>query len=108
MMIEVLKSKIHRAKITSTDINYEGSITIDRELCRKANLKEHEKVEVYNITNGERFTTYVIYGKKGQIQINGAAARLCQRGDIIIVASYALISEKEYENFKPSIVVLNN
>ncbi|MCX7641367.1 MAG: aspartate 1-decarboxylase [Elusimicrobiales bacterium] len=108
MMIEVMKSKIHRAKITSTDIDYEGSITIDHQLCKKANLKEFEKVDVYNITNGERFTTYVIYGKKGEIQINGAAARLCQKGDIIIIVSYALIDEKEYENFKPKIIILKN
>lgn len=108
MIIEVMKSKIHRAKVTATDINYEGSITIDKRLCKEANLKEFEKVDVYNITNGERFTTYVIYGQKGEIQINGAAARLCQKGDIIIVVSYAMIDEKDYKNFKPKVVILKN
>ncbi|MGC8867741.1 MAG: aspartate 1-decarboxylase [Elusimicrobiales bacterium] len=108
MMIEVLKSKIHRAKVTSTNINYEGSITIDKKLCIKAGLKEFEKVDVYNITNGSRFTTYVIYGKNNEIQINGAAARLCHKGDIIIIASYAMIDEKEYTNFKPTIVTMKN
>lgn len=107
-MIEIMKSKIHRVKITETDINYEGSITIDKTLCEKANLKEYEKVDVYNINNGKRFSTYVIYGKKGEIKINGAAARLCQKDDIIIIVSYCLIDEKDYKKFKPKIVVLKN
>lgn len=108
MMIEVMKSKIHRAKITSTDINYEGSITLDRKLCEKAKLREFEKVDVYNVTNGNRFTTYVIYGKNGEVQINGAAARLCSKGDIIIIVSYAIITEEEYSKFKPTVVIMKN
>ncbi|MBP7796638.1 MAG: aspartate 1-decarboxylase [Elusimicrobiales bacterium] len=108
MMIEVLKSKIHRARITSTDINYEGSITIDEALAKKANIREFEKVDIYNITNGNRFTTYVIYGKKGEIQINGAAARLCLKDDLIIVVSYCMLDENELSNHKPVIVKLKN
>ncbi|MCX7647967.1 MAG: aspartate 1-decarboxylase, partial [Elusimicrobiales bacterium] len=91
MLIEMLKSKIHRAKVTARDINYEGSITIDKKLCDKAKINEFEKVDVYNINNGERFTTYVIYGKDGEIQINGAAARLCEKDDLIIIASYCCL-----------------
>jgi aspartate 1-decarboxylase len=108
MMIEMLKSKIHRAKITSTDINYEGSITIDKELAKKANINEFEKVDIYNITNGNRFTTYVIYGRKGEIQINGAAARLCLKGDLIIIVAYCLLDEKEALTHRPKIVKLKN
>ncbi len=108
MMIEVLKSKIHRAVVTSTDINYEGSITIDKEIARKAKLNEFEKVDIYNITNGERFTTYVIYGNKGEIQINGAAARLCQKGDVIIIVSYCILNEDELKNHKPVIIHPNH
>ena len=103
-MIEMLKSKIHRAKVTSKDINYEGSITIDKELCKKVNLNEFEKVDVYNITNGNRFTTYVIYGKKGEIQVNGAAARLCEVGDLLIIASYCIVNQKEISKHKPILI----
>ncbi|MEF3279347.1 MAG: aspartate 1-decarboxylase [Elusimicrobiota bacterium] len=106
MMIEVLKSKIHKAKVTSTNIDYEGSITIDRELAQKAKLNEFEKVDIYNISNGNRFSTYVIYGKKGEIQINGAAARLCCEGDIIIIASYCILNEKDLTSHRP--IIINN
>jgi len=103
-MIEMLKSKIHKAKVTGRNINYEGSITIDKKLCKKAELREFEKVDVYNINNGNRFSTYVIYGKDKEIQINGAAARLCEVGDLIIIASYCILDEKEAEKHKPIII----
>lgn len=104
MQIEMLKSKIHRIKVTSKDINYEGSITIDKELCQKAKLNEFEKVDVYNITNGNRFTTYVIYGEKGQVQLNGASARLCEKDDLLIIVSYCLVDEKEAKRHTPIII----
>ena len=105
-MIEMLKSKIHRARVTRRDINYEGSITIDKELCKKAGLKEFEKVDVYNINNGNRFTTYVIYGKSGEIQLNGAAARLCEVNDLVIIVSYCILDEKEAKKHKPVVIKL--
>ena len=106
MQIEILKSKIHRAKVTQADINYIGSITIDEDLMKAANLVEFEKVHVLNINNGERIETYVIRGKKGSgiICINGAAARKFIPGDITIIASYAMIDFKEAKKFKPQFV----
>jgi aspartate 1-decarboxylase len=106
MQIEVLKSKIHRATVTDADINYVGSITIDEDLMKEANLIEFEKVQVLNINNGERIETYVIKGKKGSgiICLNGAAARKFYRGDIIIVVSYARMEFEEAQKFKPWLV----
>jgi aspartate 1-decarboxylase len=106
MQIEILKSKIHRAKVTEANINYVGSITIDEILMNAANLVEFEKVHVLNINNGERIETYVIKGKKssGTICLNGAAARKFVPGDIVIIASYAMIDFEEAKNFKPSLV----
>ncbi|RLD17544.1 MAG: aspartate 1-decarboxylase [Caldiserica bacterium] len=105
----MLKSKIHRARITRRDLNYEGSITIDRDLAEKANLQEFEKVDIYNIFNGERFSTYVLYGKRGSgcIELNGAAARKGETGDIIIIVSYAMVDEKEIESFTPTIIFVD-
>ncbi len=105
----MLKSKIHRAKITRGNLNYMGSITIDRDLAESADLKEFEKVDIYNISNGERFSTYVLYGKRGSgcIELNGAAARRGEVGDLIIIASYAMYSEEELKNFKPSIIFVD-
>ncbi len=105
----MLKSKIHRAKITKGNLNYMGSITIDRNLAEAADLREFEKVDIYNITNGERFSTYVLYGERGSgcIELNGAAARKGEVGDLIIIASYALYSEEELKNFKSSIVFVD-
>ncbi len=110
MMIPFLVSKIHRATVTSTDKNYNGSISIDSYLMDKANLKEFQKVEIYNINNGNRFATYVIpaKSKSGIITINGAAAHLVNIGDKIIIAAYALIDEKELELVKPSIVLMKD
>ena len=106
MQIEILKSKIHRATVTEANIQYVGSITIDENLMKAANLVEFEKVHVLNINNGERIETYVIRGKKGSgtICLNGAAARKFFPGDIVIIASYAMIDFKDAKNFKPSLV----
>lgn len=109
MQIELLQSKIHRATVTDANLNYVGSITIDETLLKAANLKEFQKVEILNINNGERFSTYIIKGeKKGEICLNGAAARKVCVGDIIIIVSYALMSDEEAENFKPTIVHVNH
>jgi aspartate 1-decarboxylase len=104
----LLKSKIHRAVVTDADLNYEGSISIDKSLCKKADLLEFEKVDIYNITNGERFSTYVIFGKSGEICLNGAAARKVHRGDSVIIASFAEYSEKEWSSHKPKIFLLDS
>jgi aspartate 1-decarboxylase len=103
-----LKSKIHRATVTEADLLYEGSISIDPALCKAVDLREYEQVDVYNCTNGARFTTYVILGKSGQICINGAAARLVSVGDHVIIAAYAQFDEGELAVHHPKIVVLND
>ena len=99
-------SKIHRAKVTDANIDYIGSITIDEELMKKANLRENQKVDVLNINNGERFSTYVITGQAGNraICINGAAAHKAKKGDKVIIVAYASLNEKELEEHKPYIV----
>lgn len=104
----LLKSKIHRATLTGADLHYEGSISIDPALCREAELIPFERVEIYNITNGERFATYVIPGKSGEICVNGAAARLVHRGDLVIIASYADYDEAECRTHKPSLVFVDS
>ena len=106
MQIEILKSKIHRATVTQADINYVGSITIDEDLMKAANLIEFEKVHVLNINNGERIETYVIKGERGSgiICLNGAAARKFIVGDITIIASYAMMDFEEAKKFKPLLV----
>jgi len=102
----MLKSKIHRATVTGADIDYEGSITIDKELMGVAKLVEYEKVDVYNISNGQRFSTYVMKGEhgRGEICLNGAAARLVSVGDLIIICSHSHHDEKEIGKHKPVIV----
>ena len=109
MQIEVVKSKIHRVKVTGADLNYIGSITIDETLVEAANLVEGEKVSIVNVNNGERFDTYVIKGKKnsGDITLNGPAARKVHKGDIIIIMSYALMDFEEAKKFKPWLVFPN-
>ena len=107
MILTVLKSKIHRAVVTGADLNYEGSIAIDKKLIEAANLNLFEKVDIYNINSGARFSTYVILGKDGEISLNGAAARLVQKNDLIIIACYAQIDEKEIKSFKPKIVFVD-
>ena len=106
MKIEILKSKIHRATVTSADLNYIGSITIDEALMNAANIKTGEKVHVVNINNGERLITYVINGKKnsGEISLNGPAARKVQKGDEVIIISYALVDFDKSDKFKPTVV----
>ncbi|NOS91868.1 MAG: aspartate 1-decarboxylase [Cyclobacteriaceae bacterium] len=109
MRIEVLKSKIHRVKITQAELHYVGSITIDEALMEAAQLIEGEKVQVVNINNGERLETYVITGARnsGTICLNGPAARKAQVGDIVIVISYASMELEEAKAFKPSLVFPN-
>lgn len=104
-----MKSKIHRATVTDANLDYIGSITIDEKLMKEAHIIENEKVQIVNINNGERFETYVIKGPfgKGDICLNGAAARLVQPKDKIIILSYCIIDQKEAENFKPKIVFVN-
>lgn len=96
------------ATVTEANLNYYGSISIDKELCEQADLLPFEKVEVYNCNNGSRFATYIILGEKGQMCVNGAAARHVQQGDIIIVASYAEYSAKELEEHNPKLVFVDN
>ena len=106
MKIEILKSKIHRATVTGADLNYIGSITIDEALMNAANIKTGEKVHVVNINNGERLITYVINGKKnsGEITLNGPAARKVQKGDEVIIISYALVDFDKSDKFKPAVI----
>jgi len=106
MLIEVLKSKIHRARVTEANLNYVGSITIDEDLMDGANIIANEKVHIVDNNNGERFETYVIKGERGSgvICLNGAAARKVQPGDIVIIMSYATMDFEEAKAFKPSII----
>ena len=110
MQIQVLKSKIHRVKVTQAELHYVGSITIDPDLMEAANLIESEKVEVLNINNGERLETYVITGERGtgQICLNGPAARKAQIGDLIIILSYATMDFEEAKKFKPVVIFPGN
>ena len=102
----LLKSKIHRATVTDADLHYEGSITIDRDLMDAANMVEYEKVAILDVNNGARFETYIIEGPrgKGDICLNGAAARLAQPGDLVIVLTYAQYDEAEARGFEPTVV----
>ena len=106
MFIEVFKSKIHRVTVTASDLNYIGSITIDEDLIDAAGLVVGERVYIVNVNNGERFDTYVIKGKRksGEICLNGPAARKVQKGDVIIIISYAQMSVEEAKTFQPKIV----
>jgi aspartate 1-decarboxylase len=109
MQIEVVKSKIHRVKVTGADLNYIGSITIDEALLEASNIIEGEKVNIVNINNGERFETYAIKGAKnsGEITLNGPAARKVHKGDIIIIMSYARMDFEVAKTFKPWLVFPN-
>jgi aspartate 1-decarboxylase len=106
MQRQMLKSKIHRATVTDADLHYVGSITIDPELMREADLLPHEQVHVLDIDNGQRFETYTIEGEPGkrEICINGAAARLVQPGDKVIIVSYGIYDEQELASYKPRVV----
>ena len=109
MQIEMLYSKLHRATVTDANLNYIGSITIDEELMQAAKMRVGQKVEILNINNGERFSTYVILGERGKrdICLNGAAARKVQPGDKIIIVAYASYSESELESYEPKVVILD-
>jgi len=109
MQIEVVKSKIHRVKVTGADLQYIGSVTIDEDLMDAANIIPGEKVQIVNINNGERLETYAITGprKSGEITLNGPAARKVAKGDIIIIISYGIMEFEEAKSFKPSLVFPN-
>jgi aspartate 1-decarboxylase len=107
MQVHMMKSKIHRATVTGADLSYEGSISIDPSLIQKSGFFINERVDIYNCNNGERFSTYVIEGKKGEICLNGAAARLVQKGDLIIIVSYAIMDKKEAKKHKPNVVFVD-
>jgi aspartate 1-decarboxylase len=100
----MLKSKIHRAHVTDCNIDYEGSITIDRKLMEEADILPYEQVQVLDINNGSRFTTYAIEGGPGEICINGAAARLVSVGDLVIILSYCHLNDEEAHTFRPKLV----
>jgi len=104
VLVKMLKSKIHRARITGADLNYVGSITLDPRLMELADLMEHEQVHVLDVDNGARFETYVISGGPGDVIVNGAAARLVHAGDTVIVISYAHYDEAELEAYAPVVV----
>lgn len=108
MMIEMLKSKIHRATVTGADLNYTGSVSIDPALCEAVGLREYEKVDVLDIDNGARLTTYVIFGEAGEVCLNGAAARLVQPGDRVIIVAYAQLEASEVGHFRPRVVVVDD
>ncbi|KAB8138459.1 aspartate 1-decarboxylase [Gracilibacillus oryzae] len=109
MLRSMMKSKIHRATVTEANLNYVGSITIDKEIIEKVGILPHEKVQIVNNNNGARLETYVIPGEYGSkiICLNGAAARLVQPGDIVIIVSYALISDDELAQFKPKVAIMD-
>ncbi len=109
MQIHILKSKIHRVKVTDANLNYVGSITIDEDLMEAANIIEGEKVQVVNNNNGERFETYTITGKRGSgdIILNGAAARRVVKGDVVIIITYAIMEAEEARKYKPIVVFPN-
>lgn len=110
MLVQVLKSKIHRVTVTEADLDYIGSITIDAAMVEAANMIENERVDIYNITNGERFSTYVIKGERGSgvIGINGAAAHKAHVGDLLIIASYAMMDFEEAKEHTPTVIFPQN
>lgn len=110
MLIEVLKSKIHRVTVTEADLHYIGSITIDEDLLDAAGIIENEKVEIYNISNGERFATYAIRGKRGSgvICLNGAAAHKAPVGSLVIIAAYAHMTPEEAKEWHPTVIFPQN
>ena len=110
MNITMLYSKLHRATVTDANLNYVGSITIDVELLKASNMRVGQKIDIVNVNNGERFSTYIIPGEAGKrdICLNGAAARKVQVGDKIIIIAYASMSEDEADEFEPKIVILND
>jgi aspartate 1-decarboxylase len=109
MQLTLLKGKIHRAAVTQCDLNYEGSISVDAGLMERAGILPHEQVDVLNINNGQRFTTYAIPAPAGSgtIGVNGAAARLAQKGDLVIIIAYARMEEQEARSFQPRVVMVD-
>jgi len=109
MQLTLLKCKLHRACVTHSELDYDGSCAIDSDLLEMAGIREYEQIQIYNITNGERFTTYAILAEAGSriISVNGAAAHKADPGDRIIICSYAGMDEKEVADFKPALVYLN-
>lgn len=107
MLISLLRSKLHKAAVTGTSVDYVGSITIDSELLEQAGMHVHEKVLVANINNGHRLWTYAIEGEPGQIELNGAAAKLADVGDRIIIMSFGLIDEKAAKDHEPKVIMLD-
>jgi len=110
MNITMLYSKLHRATVTDANLNYVGSITIDIDLLKAANMRVGQKIDIVNVNNGERFSTYIISGESGkrEICLNGAAARKVHKGDKIIIIAYASMSEKEADEYEPKIVILDD
>lgn len=110
MILTLMKAKLHRARVTQTDINYEGSISIDADLLERSGILPHEQVDVLNINNGARFTTYAIEAPRGSktIGINGAAARLVQKNDQVIIVAYCQMPAEEARNYNPNVVLLDD
>lgn len=109
MQRSMLKSKIHRVTATHSELHYEGSCAIDEDLLDAANIREYEEIDIWNVTNGERFSTYAIKGQRGSgvISLNGSAARRAQVGDLLIIATFVLVDESEVDGHKPSLVYVD-
>lgn len=109
MQIEMFTAKLHQAVVTQCDLHYQGSITIDSELLERSGILPYQKVDIYNINNGNRFSTYTLPGKRGSkvIGVNGAAARLCQVGDRVIIAAFAMFERSEIRDHQPKVLLLN-
>ena len=105
----MLKSKIHRATVTHAELHYEGSCAIDEDLLQAADIREYQQIDIYNINNGERFTTYALPAPAGSgtIGVNGAAARLAQKGDLVIIIAYARMDEAEAKSFSPRVLLVD-
>lgn len=110
MQTTMLKAKLHRATVTHSELGYEGSCAIDGDILSFSGIREYEEIQIYNITTGGRFTTYAIRGEEGSgiFSVNGAAARLACKGDLIIVCAFGIFDEKELENYKPTLVYFND
>ncbi len=108
MLLTMLKAKIHRATLTMTDLHYEGSIAVDEDVLDAAGILPHEQVDIWNVTNGARLTTYALAAERGsrEIMLNGAAARLASVGDKVIIAAYAQMPAEEARNYKPNVVLM--
>jgi len=109
MQRTMLKSKLHRVRVTHSELHYEGSCAIDDNLLDAADIREYQQIDIYNVTNGERFTTYAIHAQRGSgvISVNGAAAHKANPGDILIIASYAMYNELELQKFHPQLVYVD-